>query len=398
MIDQTHRNDDTNRDAEFLRRVLDAIPSHVAVLDDRGVVVEVNEPWRRFAGGNDGDVEALGPGVDYLAICDRAAQSDAVGAADVARGIREVIGGVRESYHMCYPCHSPEEQRWYQVRVTRCPDLDPVRVVVSHETITEAQQLEQMSCHYQSDLAHMMRLSTINEMATGLAHELNQPLATISNFASGCLRRLERGRGDEQTLAEALETIVTEAQRAGEILRRVRRFIRKDPSVRVAVKLRTTALDAAALVAAEAREAGVEIDLDLADDAVVALGDPVQVQQVMVNIVRNAIEAISNTDKDLAERRVTMRIRRDHPRTARVDIVDTGPGIAPSLIPMLFDPFYSTKSSSGEDDGSGMGLGLSLCRSIIDAHRAELRADPNRHGGLTFSFTLPLHEDDSHHG
>ncbi len=387
-------------EASFLRSVFDALPSHAAVLDGRGVVVEVNDSWRRFGAENEGDTKVLGPGVDYLAVCDDAARSDADGALEVARGIRDVIAGVRDQYHMCYPCHSPDEQRWFQVRVTRCAGLDPVRVVVSHETITEAQQIEKLSRKHQSDLAHMMRLGTINEMATGLAHELNQPLAAIGNFASGCLRRVESGSAEPEALREALETIVSESRRAGEILRRVRQFVRKGQDLNVRVDLGEVVRDSTALVNAEAREAGVDLVHEFASEPVCATGDPVQIQQVVINIIRNAVEAIRDAETPLKKRRITVRIKPDHPSLARVDIIDSGPGAPRERIPVLFDPFFTTKGSSvsqeiakGTEGDGGMGLGLTLCRSIIETHGGELRADINRHGGLTFTFTLPLLKD-----
>ncbi|GAB4517523.1 MAG: hypothetical protein Tsb0013_21790 [Phycisphaerales bacterium] len=405
MTDPTAQQDNGTQ-VSFLRSVFDALPSHVAVLDERGVVVEVNDSWRRFGVTNEGDPDVLGPGVDYLAVCDRAASSDADGAADVARGIREVLAGVRDDYHMCYPCHSPDEQRWFQIRVKRCPDLEPVRVVVAHETITEAQEVERLSRRHQSDLAHMMRLGTINELATGLAHELNQPLATISNFASGCLRRLEHSNGDPESLKEALSTIVSESQRAGEILRRVRRFVRKGQELNIELVLDDVVRDAIALVRQEARDASVVLETSFARPPVRTTGDPVQVQQVIVNIVRNAIEAIRDAKQELSDRRVIVRTRRDMPSMARVDIIDTGPGVSRDVIPSLFDPFYTTKVPSDEGsrdiapDGAegGMGLGLSLCRSIIETHRGEIRADANRYGGLTFSFTLPLKKEEPNDG
>ncbi|MEM1422572.1 MAG: ATP-binding protein [Planctomycetota bacterium] len=392
---------DVSGSGSFLRSVLDAVPSHVAVLDERGVVVDVNDSWRSFGERNEGDPEILGPGVNYLSVCDRAASNDAVGAADVARGIREVIGGVRDDYHMCYPCHSPDQHRWFQVRVKRCKDMDPVRVVVAHETITETQEIERLSRRHQAELAHVMRLGTMNEMATGLAHELNQPLATISNFASGCLRRLESANGDPEALKEAMGTIVSEAQRAGEILRRVRRFVSKESDLSLPVVLGEVVEDAIALARGEAREAGVSIEKDFAVGRPTTTGDPVQIQQVVINLLRNAVEAIRDAPGALKEKRIVLRTAFDLPSMARVDVIDTGPGVDRRVIPTLFDPFFSTKVGNAPEsnDGSGgMGLGLSLCRSIIESHGGEIRADTNRYGGLTFTFTLPLRKDDSDDG
>ena len=400
MTNLKSRQGSHNHEA-FLRSVLDAVPSHVAVLDERGVVVDVNESWRNFGVENEGDPGMFEPGVDYLAVCDRAARTEADGAADGARGIREVIAGVRDDYHLTYPCHSPEEHRWFQVRVKRVPDMDPLRVVVAHETITETQEIERLSRRHQAELAHVMRLGTMNELATGLAHELNQPLATISNFASGCLRRLENANGDPEARKEAMATIGSEAQRAGEILRRVRRFVSKESELSVHVSLNEVAQDAIALVRNEAREGEVTVQTELAQGDPSTTGDPVQIQQVVLNLVRNAVEAIRDAKGDLRDRRITVRTAFDLPKMARVDVIDTGPGVSRESIPALFDPFYSTKvtnknsPANGVPSGEGgMGLGLSLCRSIIESHKGEIRADTNRYGGLTFTCTLPLRKED----
>lgn len=382
-------------DPRMLRSILDALPSHIAVLDERGVVLEVNERWRRFGAENEGVESAIGPGVNYLEVCERSASTDEASAGDVASGIRDVIGGRVEHYHKTYPCHSPDEPRWFQVRVIRCAE-DPVRVVVAHETITEAHELELLRRRHQSELAHMMRVGTINELATGLAHELNQPLASIRNFAAGSLRRLDRADSDRAGLRDALQTIVDEAQRAGEILRRVRAYVRVGPPAHVRVSVAEVMHDAVALIQSEADASGITLSCEDASEGVRVSGDPVQLQQVLVNLIRNAIEAIQSAD-DLQDQRVSVRSSVDVPGSARVDVVDTGPGVPRDRIPAIFDPFYSTKTQTNEHSTSGLGLGLSLCRSIIETHGGALRCDINPLGGMTFTVVLPLDKEGAPH-
>lgn len=373
--------------------IFDAIPSHVCVLDRKGVVIAVNAPWRNFAEENDGVEEGVSVGVNYLDVCDRGAEVEAEGAAEVAQGIRSVLGGEQREFFNRYPCHSPEAKRWFQVRVRACDGDGPARAIVAHESISETQEIERLTRKYQSDLAHVVRVGTLNEMAIGIAHELNQPLASISNYAAGCRRIIEsqlETNPSAARLMEAFEAINSEAHRAGEIIKRVRRFVQKGNPVSVCVDMREVVEEAVALTRAEAERAQIQLVVRAADDPLCAQVDPVQIQQVLVNLIRNAIEAIRDAPKPLDQRRVTVFTAFDVPASVRVTVRDSGPGVPSQDLAKIFDPFYSTKPKPQTETAGGMGLGLSLCRSIIDAHGGDLWAIENRMGGLNVAFSLPL--------
>jgi signal transduction histidine kinase len=371
-----------------LQSVIDAMPAHLAVLNERGEILLVNKRWTDFATENGGDPSLIGPGVNYLKICDAAADGDADEAGAVAEGIRSVVGGERDSFYIQYPCHSPTEKRWFQVRVSRCPGEGPARVVVTHESITEARLTEQEIRKHQAELAHLLRVSTVSEMAAGLAHELNQPLASIANFASGCRRRLETGALDAKVMTQALDEIAEQAHRAGEIIRRVRHFLRKGEVLKESIDVAQLVDDAVALMAAELREHDITLTSSVSDDVPIVLADGIQIQQVVMNLVRNAVEAIRDHNPPGDPRRVELRVRPTDPGMVRVDVVDSGPGASGDAAVKLFDPFFTTKDA-------GMGIGLSLCRSIIDAHGGEIWARPNRDRGMNFTFTLPITEPSS---
>lgn len=359
--------------------VVDALSAHIAILDDAGRIVAVNRAWVRFAEENGGAVGRVGPGADYLLVCRRAAGVTQE-AGPVERGIREVLSGERDSFYMQYPCHSPTEQHWFQVRVTRCETGDGVRVVVAHENITEQKRAEAEARRYQAEMAHLLRLGMMNEMAAGLAHELNQPLAAIANFASGSLRYIKGGNADPEMLEQALRDIARQAERAGEIVRSIRRFVRTSEGHRQAGEINRVIEEAVELHGSDGSDLGrIPVHLSLEPELPAVLMDEVQVQQVLMNLIRNASEAMV---RDPSEARITIRSGRTDPGMVLVEVSDNGPGVADDALGRLFDPFFTTKDT-------GLGLGLSLSRSIIDAHGGELMTRRNTDRGMTFAFTLP---------
>ncbi|TVQ75609.1 MAG: hypothetical protein EA380_10395, partial [Phycisphaeraceae bacterium] len=353
--------------------------AHIAILDASGLIVAVNRAWVRFAEENGGVAGKVGPGADYLAVCRRAAGVTQE-AGQVERGIREVLAGARDSFYMQYPCHSPTEQHWFQVRVTRCETSDGVRIVVAHENLTEQKHAEAEARRYQAEMAHLLRLGMMNEMAAGLAHELNQPLAAIANFASGSLRYIKSGKTDPEMLEQALRDIARQAERAGEIVRSIRRFVRTSEGHRQAGEINRVIEEAVELHGSDGSELGkIPVHLELGPGLPAVLMDEVQVQQVLMNLIRNASEAMASGPVDAS---ITIRSGRTDPEMVLVEVSDNGPGVSDEAIGRLFDPFFTTKDT-------GLGLGLSLSRSIIDAHGGELLVRRNADRGMTFVFTLP---------
>jgi two-component system sensor kinase FixL len=244
--------------------------------------------------------------------------------------------------------------------------------------LTERQQTEARLQELQMELVHVSRLTALGEMASALAHELNQPLSAIANYMKGS-RRLLEDRSDEQSILirHALEKAAEQSLRAGQIIRRLRDFVARGESERRVESLSKLIEEASALALVGAKDSGVRVRFDLDRSLDRVLVDKVQIQQVLLNLVRNAIEAMEQSDR----RELTISTGPGEDGTVMVKVADTGPGIAPEIVSQLFQPFITTKAH-------GMGVGLSISRTIIEAHRGLISAEPNPDGGTVFRFTL----------
>ncbi|TRZ55138.1 MAG: PAS domain S-box protein [Rhodocyclaceae bacterium] len=245
--------------------------------------------------------------------------------------------------------------------------------------ITEHKQSEEQARRHQTELARVARLSTMGEMATGIAHELNQPLSAIANFARGCIRRLRMDGMTPGDLIEPLEEVCEQAERAGEILRHVRDFVRKSDLQMRPLDINQTVRTVVKFTELEARQQGATVRLDLDADLPRVQGDAIMIEQVICNLVRNAVEAMAEGQSP--RREVTIRTRPIDGVAIEVETVDTGPGIDGGIIDQVFDQFFTTKPD-------GVGMGLSISRSIVESHGGRIRAESGRDGGATFRFTL----------
>ncbi|MDJ0805680.1 MAG: PAS domain S-box protein [Gammaproteobacteria bacterium] len=246
--------------------------------------------------------------------------------------------------------------------------------------ITQVRTAEQQSRQHQSELVHVCRLSTMGEMATGLAHELNQPLSAIVNFASGCVRRLQTGMGGEAELVDAMAQITVQAERAGEIIKRLRALVGKRAQEHSVVNLNHLVLEVASFVEYVAEKHHVDVTLRLSQGPLPAELDLVQIEQVLLNLVRNAIDAMKHVDID--RRKLELVTRKLGEDQVEVLVKDTGPGIPPENIEHLFDAFFSTKES-------GMGMGLPISRKIIESHHGQISATSEIGKGAEFRVVLP---------
>ena len=258
-------------------------------------------------------------------------------------------------------------------------DLDYVNVY--GRDITAMRRAEEEARHRQNELIHVSRLSTMGEMATGIAHELNQPLSAIVNFANGCARRLRLGIGEKEELIHAMQQIAAQAKRAGEIIKRLRGMVSRRQPVREEVDLNLLVSDACALIAHDRQKLQVSIESRLSRQPVVTRVDPVQIEQVILNLLRNALDSLKQRDPLSRHLVITTGINREG--RAYIEVEDNGAGIAPEDLKHLFDPFFSTKKS-------GMGMGLSISQTIVTGHngRIEARSVPGR--GAAFTVELPL--------
>lgn len=249
--------------------------------------------------------------------------------------------------------------------------------------LTEHQQTQARLQELQSELVHVSRLTAMGEMASALAHEINQPLAAISNYMKGS-RRLLAGSTDPNTpkIESAMDRAAEQALRAGQIIRRLRDFVSRGESEKRVESLSKLIEEAGALGLAGAREQNVQLRFSLDPDADLVLADRVQIQQVLVNLFRNALEAMAQSP----QRELVVANTRVGDDMIEVEVSDTGSGFQGDVIPNLFQTFFTTKET-------GMGVGLSISRSIIEAHGGRMWAESNPSGGATFRFTLPAADE-----
>jgi PAS domain S-box-containing protein len=264
--------------------------------------------------------------------------------------------------------------------VERTAELAHANQVLRAE-ITERLRAQEQLRQHQAALAHVLRVSTMGEMAAGLAHEINQPLGAIANFANGIATRLRAGVIQPQALLEAAERAAAEALRAGEVIRRLRDFVRRDDSKHERVDLNGVVREAAHLVESEARRAAIAMRLVLNGGLPEVEIDSIQVEQVLLNLMRNALEAMAGGEASDHELLIET-APGAAAGTLEVRVRDTGPGVPPAIADRVFDAFYTTKTS-------GLGMGLSISRSLIEDHGGRLWMRPNPDRGTTFGFTLP---------
>ncbi|HSW11903.1 MAG TPA: PAS domain S-box protein [Solimonas sp.] len=226
-------------------------------------------------------------------------------------------------------------------------------------------------------LTHAGRLGSLGEMVSGIAHEVNQPLTAIATYASACKRLLLSGQAQPQELAEVLDKISTQAERAGQVIRGLRKLARRQDQVSVPLEVNVLVSEVARLLEFEFRNAGFELVQWLAPDLPTVLGDGVQIQQVVLNLLRNAVEAMAESASSDTVELIT-RARGDH---VEICVEDRGPGLNDSGLQRLFEPFHTTKPQ-------GMGLGLSICKSIISSHGGELVHESREGGGARFRISL----------
>jgi PAS domain S-box-containing protein len=251
---------------------------------------------------------------------------------------------------------------------------------VAYLDTSDRHRAEEAARQHQQELAHVLRRRTMGEMAAVFAHEVNQPLGSIMNYAKGCALRLRNGNSAPEPLLAALDQIAAQAERAAEVIRRLRGFVRKGELQRQRQQLNDLVDEVIHFIAAEAQEHGVRLQVDLAPDLPPLEVDAVQIEQVILNLLRNALEAIYEDPGDRPVLSVRTRRAGDE---VEVAVRDSGAGLHAGVAADLFEPFVTSKTE-------GLGMGLSICRSIVDAHGGRVWSVANPDRGMTFHFTLPL--------
>jgi two-component system, LuxR family, sensor kinase FixL len=355
----------------LIASILATVPDALVVIDEHGIITRFSHAACQLFGYS--ERETVGRNVSMLMPSPHQEKHDGYLARYLATGEKRIIGTGRQV-----------EGR------KRDGTLFPMELYIG-EAISDGQRIfagfirdlserveaESRQQELEAELAHASRLSEMGTLASSLAHELNQPLTAIANYmATGkdIVSTLPDAQRD--LIEEALGEAAQEALRAGQIVRRLRDYVAKRDTEREVVSVGKLLSDATTLGLVGAREKGISwaIDIDQTDDVI---ADRIQIQQVLVNLMRNAIEAMEGCDTKI----LTIRARNISDRKVQIAVIDTGPGLSPEVTAQLFQPFVTTKAS-------GMGLGLSICRSIVEAHGGQIVVAPNPGGGTIFSFTL----------
>ncbi len=362
-----------------LRSILQTVPDAMIVIDEFGRIESLSATAERLFGYS--AAEAIGRNISVLMPSPYREQHDAYLKRYLGTGEKHIIGigrvvsGQRKD-GTTFPMH---------LTVGELRSADRHYFTGFIRDLTDQQITESRLKELQSEVTHMSRFTALGEMASTLAHEINQPLTAISNYLRGCQRLLQRVDSDSSAmLRDAIGKAADQALRAGQIIRRLREFVARGESDRRIESLPKLIEDASTLALIGAKENGVDVSFRLDPAVDLVLADRIQIQQVLVNLIRNAIEVMAETS---GRRRLEIAAVADRENLVRVSVSDTGLGIAPEIAKQLFQPFVTTKRK-------GMGLGLSICRTIIEAHGGKIWVEPNPGGGTIFYFTLRSAKED----
>lgn len=300
----------------------------------------------------------------------------------VHKYLKLALAGQQVNFEMELPLDEENKKYFYTTLIPDSDDMSRVYgVIVLIGDITDRLAIEVVDRKRLLNIAHFSRLSTMGEMASEIAHELNQPLAAISIYSDACRRMILSGKGENKQIIQSLTDINLQAKRAGSVMKRIREFVSKKDLDRENVDVNNLVKGALELLAIEIRSHHVNLDLQLADNMPFILVDKILIEQVVFNLVRNALEAMDEINEQ--ERTLVIKTLVTKSNEIEVNIEDSGPGLPMEELKKIFTAFHTTKTD-------GMGMGLSICYSIIQAHRGRIYAIPNNNRGTIFSFTLPL--------
>jgi two-component system sensor kinase FixL len=370
--------EDALRASELMNSsILRSLRTGVVVVDASARVVALNGSWARLA--SESGMLDVREGDNLLQAIELAGQHG-VRFSEIASGIASVLSGARDRFLLEFSTQTSAGPRWWAVASTPLARHGG-GAVVTREDVTELRRAEHDAQRSREELAHVNRLATIGELTASLAHELNQPLAAIMTNAQAGRRLLDSQPANVDQIRAILLDIVNDDQRASEVIRRLRELLRKSDLERTLVDIPTTIRDVAHLLSSEAAVRQIGVSLQLEPAQAVVEGDRVQLQQVMLNLLQNAMDAAPAGRT--SDARVSVHCRSLDAGEVVVSVEDTGPGIATGDEELVFEPFYTTKRN-------GMGLGLSIVRSIVDSHGGRVSARNRSDGGAVFEFVLPV--------
>ncbi|WP_432797628.1 PAS domain S-box protein [Poriferisphaera sp. WC338] len=369
---------------KLVRTAIDQIDESVVITDSRldgegPEIIYVNPAFEKMTGWKAKEIVGGNPRVLYGPRTDKTLLEKA------RKALREGQPFSGESVH--YRKEGKAYVAEWHVTPVRDETGKVINFVSIQRDVSEQKQAEEMERRRRDELAHVARLSTMGEMASGLAHELNQPLAAISNYVFGCKKRVEMGTINQDGLIEALSHVGDQSQRAGEIIRRMRNFVRKRESHQNIVTVNEIVEDVLALCVAEIRQNGVTLMRELKAEMPPVGVDKIQIEQVVLNLVRNAIESMREVEMESRQITIKTSVYKQDPHLVLLEVQDAGEGLDEQTIKQIFNPFFSTKSD-------GMGMGLTISQSIVENHGGRLWAEGNQGGhGATFFMTLPIFKE-----
>ena len=372
--------EDLRASQEKYRALFESFPIGISITDEQGKVIEINRKLARISSlstvarftselelssMNAALIHADGMPMRHDALPSTRAIREQRVVSDVELGVRYGNGRVR----------------WFQVTAAPIP-VKGYGAMVAYTEITERKRFEERDRTQQAELARVSRLNTMGEMAAALAHELGQPLAATLNYLHGCQLRLVGGDYDRELFDSAISQAIYHAEQAGGIVRHVRQFVRKHDPESVLVPINSLIEQMLSFLEFERRESRTTLKLDLAPELPAVWVDPLEIKQVMINLIKNAFEAMSEMPPEQRIIDISTARRAD---MVEVEVSDRGPGVTKTRLTQIFNPFFTTKTN-------GMGLGLAVCRSIVESHGGRLTVTRNVHGGAAFAFNLPIRE------
>jgi two-component system sensor kinase FixL len=360
-----------------LQSILDTVPDAMIVIDESGIIQSFSAAATRLFGYSASEV--TGKNIKLLMPSPYRGEHDGYLQRYLGTGERRIIGigrvvvgerndGSTFPMELAVGEMRSGEQRYFTGFI---------------RDLTERQRSDARLQELQTELVHISRLTAMGEMAAALAHELNQPLSAIASYMKGSRRLLEH-HADQQVaqVREAMDKAAEQSLRAGQIIRRLRDFVARGETERRVESVTKLIEEASALALVGAKEHDVRVTFRIDPRPELVIVDKVQIQQILLNLIRNAVEAMH----DSVRRELVIGARAYEPNMIEISVSDTGPGISAQVSSQLFQPFVTTKHN-------GMGVGLSISRSIVESHGGQIRAEPNDGGGTVFRFTVPAVND-----
>ncbi len=371
---------------ERFTTVLEGLDAAVSVMSvQRGELLFANRSYRLWFGGNpDAHAQLTGGELqpDY--------QGEADEAVDSFGGLpaQELTDAGSDSHEV----YLDTVQKWFDVRAryVQWTDGNLAQMLIATD-ITARKEAEEAAARQAEKSQFTSRLITMGEMASTVAHELNQPLAAISNYCSGMMSRVRSGNIDNEQLISALDKTSRQAQRAGQIIHRIRQFVKRSEPQRQPARVRDITDAVMELAVFEMKRRRVTLNAQIAPRLPTIMADPILIEQVLLNLLKNAAEAIDSGQMPQSRRHIDLRVQQrvleDQGKVVEFAVLDSGPGMKEEMLARLFEAFHSTKAE-------GLGIGLSLCRSIIESHHGRIKAENLYNGsvvvGCSFTFTLPI--------